>query len=55
MREAVLHKRCCIQAYPHSPAAVALSRIATRIVDMDIALSAGGHRFLGHEVSHVVR
>jgi flagellar biosynthesis protein FlhG len=55
MREAVLHKKPCVLAYPHSPAATAIARIAARLADMPIAISTGGNRFLGQEVSHVVR
>ena len=55
MREAVLHKRCCVEAFPASPAAMALSRIAAQISDMSIPVSPGGQRFLGQEVGHVVR
>lgn len=55
MRDAVLHKRPCVLAYPHSPAAIAISRIAARITDLNIAITPGGDRFLAQEVPHVVR
>lgn len=55
MRDAVLHKKPCVFAYPHSPAAMALARIATRLGDMRIGISAGGNHFLGQEVPHGVR
>lgn len=55
MRDAVLHKRPCVMAYPHSPAAIAISRIAARIGDLNIPISPGGDRFLAQEVPHVVR
>ncbi len=49
MREAVLHQGACVSAYPHSPAALAFARIATRISDKNIMTSPGGNRFLGQE------
>jgi len=55
MREAVLHKRCCVLAYPHSQAAIAISRIAARISDMKISTTPGGNRFLGQEALHAIR
>lgn len=55
MRDAVLHKRCCVDAYPASPAAIAFARIAADITATDIPISPGGQRFLGQEVMHVVR
>lgn len=55
MRESVLHKRCCVDAYPASPAAVALARIATQITVLDIPKTPGGQHFLGQEAMHVLR
>ena len=55
MRDAVLRKRCCADAYPHSPAAMAIARIAARVSDLSISISPGGHRFLGQELPHVLR
>jgi flagellar biosynthesis protein FlhG len=55
MRDAVRHKTPCVSAYPYSPAAAAIGKIAARIVGLDIALSPGGNRFLSQEVSHGVR
>lgn len=55
MRDAVLHKRCCVDAYPHSPAAFAFARMARRITDRGIPLSSGGNRFMGQELTHVLR
>lgn len=55
MRDAVLHHKACVLAYPHSPAAMAIARIAARLGDLDISTAPGGNRFLAQEVSHGVR
>jgi flagellar biosynthesis protein FlhG len=55
MRDAVLHKTPCVRAYPYSPAAAAIGKIAARICGLDIAIGSGGNRFLNQEVSHGVR
>lgn len=55
MRDAVLHKKACVLAYPHSPSAMAIARIAARLGDLDISAAPGGNRFLAQEASHGVR
>jgi flagellar biosynthesis protein FlhG len=55
MRDAVLHKRCCVEAWPHAPASIAIARIAASLADQSIAIAPGGNRFFGQEVMHGAR
>ena len=52
VREAVLRKRCCIEAFPESRASAAFARIARTISDSELPLTGGGDRFFGMEALH---
>lgn len=52
LRDAVLRKRCCVEAYPSSRASRAFTQVAKRVVERDLPLMAGGHRFFGMEALH---
>jgi flagellar biosynthesis protein FlhG len=52
LRDAVFAKRCCVEAFPSSPASKAFGRIAQRIAEIDMPMLPGGHRFFGLEVAH---
>ncbi|WP_114954178.1 MinD/ParA family protein [Sphingosinicella terrae] len=52
LRDAVLRKRCCVEAYPSARASRAFRRLAERIVQTELAPIAGGHRFFGMEALH---
>ena len=52
LRDAVLRKRCCVEAYPSSRAARAFGQLARKIVEIDSPAVAGGHRFFGMEALH---
>jgi flagellar biosynthesis protein FlhG len=52
LRDAVLRKRCCVDAYPSSRAARAFKQLAGRIAELDLPPVAGGHRFFGMEALH---
>ena len=49
LRDAVYAKRCCVEAFPSSPAATAFRRLARRIAASDTPMLPGGHRFFGLE------
>jgi flagellar biosynthesis protein FlhG len=55
MREAVMHKKACVDAYPQAHASAAFSRLAATLSDRSIAASPNGSRFFGMEVRHAVR
>ena len=52
LRDAVLRKRCCVEAYPSSRASRAFTQLAKKVVERDLPLMAGGHRFFGMEALH---
>jgi flagellar biosynthesis protein FlhG len=52
LRDAVLAKKCCVEAFPSSPAARAFGRIARRIAAAEIPLLPGGQLFFGMEAVH---
>lgn len=52
LRDAVLRKRCCLEAFPSSRASRAFRRIADTIAARDLPRIAGGHRFFGMEALH---
>lgn len=52
VREAVLRKRCCIEAFPESRASTAFARIARTLSDSDLPPTDGGDRFFGMEALH---
>ena len=52
LRDAVLRKRCCVEAYPSSRAARAFAQLARKVVETDLPPVAGGHRFFGMEALH---
>ena len=52
LRDAVLRKRCCVEAYPSARASRAFRRLAERIVQTELPPVAGGHRFFGMEALH---
>lgn len=49
VRAAVIRKRCCLQAFPHSAASLALGRLARTIDFLDMGATEGGSRFFGME------
>jgi flagellar biosynthesis protein FlhG len=52
VREAVLRKRCCLEAFPDSRASAAFSRLARAISDKKLPMTEGGQRFFGMEALH---
>lgn len=52
VREAVLRKRCCLEAFPDSRASAAFARVARAISDVKFPLTDGGQRFFGMEALH---
>jgi flagellar biosynthesis protein FlhG len=52
LRDAVYAKRCCLEAFPSSPASAAFRRIARRLAAIDIPPMPGGNRFFGLEAVH---
>ena len=52
LRDAVYAKRCCVEAFPSSPASRAFGRRAERIAGLDMPMMPGGHRFFGLEAAH---
>lgn len=49
LREAVLKKRCCVEAYPRARATAAFNRLAKRLRAAGIAAAPGGYRFFAME------
>lgn len=49
VREAVLRKRCCIEAFPESRASAAFARVARALTDTVLPITQGGDRFFGME------
>lgn len=52
VREAVLKKRCCVEAFPQSRATAAFTNIARKLCEQALPLTEGGHRFFGMEALH---
>jgi flagellar biosynthesis protein FlhG len=52
VREAVLRKRCCVEAFPESRASAAFAKLARTLCDQTMPLTEGGHRFFGMEALH---
>jgi flagellar biosynthesis protein FlhG len=52
LRNAVLSKRCCVEAYPSSRASRAFTQIAKKVAELELPPMAGGHRFFGMEALH---
>lgn len=52
LRDAVLTKRCCVEAFPSAPASKAFARLARRMAASDMPMRPGGHRFFGLEAVH---
>jgi len=52
VRDAVLSKRCCMEAFPESRASAAFSRLARTLSDAELPLTGGGDRFFGMEAVH---
>jgi flagellar biosynthesis protein FlhG len=52
VREAVLRKRCCVEAFPDSRASAAFSRLARSISELAFPSTEGGERFFGMEALH---
>ena len=52
VREAVLRKRCCVEAFPNSRASAAFSRLARSLSDLPLPSTEGGERFFGMEALH---
>jgi flagellar biosynthesis protein FlhG len=50
--EAVLKKRCCVEAFPESRASAAFTKVARTLCDQVLPLTEGGHRFFGMEALH---
>lgn len=49
VRDAVLRKRCCIEAFPESRASAAFTRLARTLSDSELPQTDGGDRFFGME------
>jgi flagellar biosynthesis protein FlhG len=52
VREAVLKKRCCLEAFPDSRASAAFARLARAISEAALPFTEGGQRFFGMEALH---
>ena len=52
IRESVLRKRCCIEAFPDSRASAAFGRLARTLSDAALPQTDGGDRFFGMEALH---
>ena len=52
LRDAVLTKRCCVEAFPSAPASAAFARLARRVAEADLPMLPGGHVFFGLEAQH---
>ena len=49
VREAVLRKRCCLEAFPDSRASAAFARLARAVSEISLPFTEGGERFFGME------
>lgn len=52
IRESVLRKRCCFEAFPESRASAAFARLARTLSDASLPQTDGGDRFFGMEAMH---
>ena len=52
VRDSVLRKRCCLEAFPESRASAAFARIARTLSDAPLPMTKGGDRFFGMEALH---
>ncbi len=52
VREAVLRKRACLEAFPDSRASAAFARLARTILGLSLPFTEGGERFFGMEALH---
>jgi len=52
LRDAVLTKRCCVEAFPSAPASAAFGRLARKVAEADMPMLPGGHIFFGMEAHH---
>jgi flagellar biosynthesis protein FlhG len=52
IRESVLRKRCCLEAFPESRASAAFGRLARTLSDVSLPQTDGGDRFFGMEALH---
>jgi flagellar biosynthesis protein FlhG len=52
VRDSVLRKRCCLEAFPESRASAAFGRIARTLSDASLPMTEGGDRFFGMEALH---
>lgn len=52
IRESVLRKRCCLEAFPESRASAAFGRLARTLSDASFPQTDGGDRFFGMEALH---
>lgn len=52
LRDAVLTKRCCVEAFPSAPASAAFGRLARKVAEAQTPLLPGGHAFFGMEARH---
>lgn len=52
VRAAVLRKRCCMEAFPHSRASAAFAQIARALSETSLPITSGGNRFFGMEQIH---
>jgi flagellar biosynthesis protein FlhG len=52
IRESVLRKRCCLEAFPESRASAAFGRLAQTLSDVSLPQTDGGDRFFGMEALH---
>lgn len=52
LRDAVMTKRCCVEAFPSAPASAAFARLADAVADFDMPRLPGGHAFFGLEAHH---
>lgn len=52
LRDAVLAKRCCVEAFPSAPASAAFARLARRLTEFALPEMPGGRLFFGLEAHH---
>ena len=52
LRDSVLAKRCCVEAFPSAPASAAFARLARRLASAELPMLPGGDLFFGLEAHH---
>lgn len=52
VREAVFAKRPCLEAFPQCRASMGFRRVAEALLDAELPMTDGGHRFFGMEACH---